>query len=114
MQALKRAQRDAPLMFTGYGIKINEMRARLQLQHERIKALITEQSIELRMMGTDTLRKQQNRLHSYLAQTRFAIAQIHDRASHRKDEDSPGEAEQKDLEQDQPPAQDSGRTEGAK
>ncbi|HED15736.1 MAG TPA: tetratricopeptide repeat protein [Gammaproteobacteria bacterium] len=86
MEALKRAQRDAPLLFTGYTVKINDMRARLSFLLERIKILIAEQSVELRMMGANTLRIQQNRLRSYLTQARFAIAQIHDRASHRKDE----------------------------
>jgi len=87
MEALKRAQRDAPLLFTGYSVKISDMRARLRLLLENIKILIAEQSVELRTMGADTLRIQQDRLRSYLTQARFAIAQIHDRASHRTDAD---------------------------
>ncbi len=114
MAALKRAQRDAPLMFTGYAIKITDMRARLQLLLERIKALLGEQSIELRRMGADTLRKQQNRLHSYLAQARFAIAQIHDRASHRKEEDSAQGIEQKNVDKNTETGKDSGNKEGTK
>jgi len=94
MQNLKRAQRDAPLLFTGYAVKISDMRARLSFLLERIKILIAEQSVVLRTMGADTLRIQQNRLRSYLTQARFAIAQIHDRASHRKDEVSPNKDKQ--------------------
>lgn len=112
MQALKRAQRDAPLLFTGYAVKISDMRARLGFLLERIKGLISEQSIELRVMGADTLRIQQNRLRSYLAQARFAIAQIHDRASHRKDEDRQ-DINEKDADKKSEDKQDPNKSEGA-
>jgi len=118
MQALKHAQREAPLLFTGYAVKISDMRARLSFLLERIKLLIAEQSVELRTMGSDTLRIQQNRLRSYLTQARFAIAQIHDRASHRKDDvkqdSGDKDTDKKDVETTDEVRQDSDNNEGAK
>lgn len=79
-QALQQAQREEPLRLDALGARIAEIRGRLALLAPRVAALSAEQQGQAQDMAAAELLRQKERLAGYVAQARWAVAQLHDQA----------------------------------
>jgi len=89
--ALVQAQRDEPARFDGFGVRIDELDRRIQVLIPRVAALTQEQQQQVQDIAVAELVRQKERLASYAVHARFAVAQLHDRATlaTRKSDDAP-------------------------
>ncbi len=79
--ALAQAQRDEPVRFEQFAMRIKELDARIQALIPRVAALSREQEQAVQGLAVAELERQKERLTVYSTQARFAVAQIYDRAS---------------------------------
>ena len=85
--ALAQAQRDEPARFGKFDGRIAELDRRIQVLIPRVAALSREQQQVVQDIAVAALTRQQERLTAYLTQARFAVAQLHDRATLAKEAD---------------------------
>ncbi|EWS55210.1 hypothetical protein [Methylibium sp. T29] len=85
--ALAQAQRDEPVRFGSFDGRIAELDRRIQALIPRVAALSREQQQVVQDIAVAALTRQQERLTAYLTQARFAVAQLHDRATLAKETD---------------------------
>lgn len=78
--ALLKAQQDEPARHDRFAARIAELAARIQGLQPRVALLDAEVQAQLQDIATAELQSQQERLDTYAAQARLAIAQILDRA----------------------------------
>ncbi len=78
--ALLKAQQDEPARHERFAARIAELAARIQGLQPRVALLDAEVQAQLQDIATAELQGQQERLDTYSAQARLAIAQILDRA----------------------------------
>ena len=78
--ALAQAQQDEPARHAGFAARIAQLSQRLQALSPRVATLAQEQQAELQDIAVAELVRQQERLDTYTAQARLAIAQLLDRA----------------------------------
>jgi hypothetical protein len=78
--ALLKAQQDEPARHERFAARIAELAARIQGLQPRVAVLDAEVQAQLQDIATAELQGQQERLDTYAAQARLAIAQILDRA----------------------------------
>lgn len=77
--ALARAQAEEPKRFEAFAQRIAELRARLQATLPGVQALGRDQQTALQEMAIAALQSQKDRLDTYAAQARLAVAQLQDR-----------------------------------
>lgn len=77
--ALARAQAEEPKRFEAFAQRIAELRARLQATLPGVQALGRDQQAALQEMAITALQAQKDRLDTYAAQARLAVAQLQDR-----------------------------------
>lgn len=85
--ALAQAQRDEPARFEKFAERINALGPRIQALIPRVAALSREQQQAVQELAVAELTHQKERLAVYATQARFAVAQLYDRASLKKDAD---------------------------
>ncbi|WP_428425113.1 tetratricopeptide repeat protein [Methylibium sp.] len=85
--ALAQAQRDEPARFGAFDGRIAELDRRIRALIPRVAALSREQQQVVQDIAVAALTRQQERLAVYVTQARFAVAQLHDRASVAKEAD---------------------------
>lgn len=78
--ALARAQAEEPKRFEAFAQRLAELRARLQTSLPAVQALGRDQQAALQDMAIAALEAQKDRLDTYAAQARLAVAQLQDRA----------------------------------
>jgi hypothetical protein len=78
--ALLKAQQAEPERHARFAARIAELAARIQALQPRVVQLDAEVQVQLQGIATAELQGQQERLDTYAAQARLAIAQILDRA----------------------------------
>ena len=79
--ALARAAREEPLAFDAFGARIAALDQRILALQPRLAALRREQQLALQEMAVAELARQKLRLAEFIAQARFAVAQLYDRAT---------------------------------
>jgi hypothetical protein len=79
--ALDSAQRAEPLAFDVFGERIAELDKRIRTLQPQLAALRGEQQAALQELAVAELALQKQRLVEYVAQARFAVAQLYDRAT---------------------------------
>ena len=79
--ALARAAREEPLAFDTFGTRIAALDQRIVALQPRLAALRREQQLALQEMAVAELAQQKLRLVEFVAQARFAVAQLYDRAT---------------------------------
>ena len=79
--ALARAQREEPMAFDAFAGRIGALDKRIVALQPRLAALRGEQQVALQEMAVAELLQQKLRLAEYVAQARFAVAQLYDRAT---------------------------------
>jgi hypothetical protein len=79
--ALARAQREEPMAFDAFAGRIGALDKRILALQPRLAALRGEQQVALQEMAVAELLQQKLRLAEYVAQARFAVAQLYDRAT---------------------------------
>ena len=90
--ALAQAQRDEPARHERFAARIAELTQRLQGLRPAVAVAQREQQKQLQDIAVAELERQQERLTTYTAQARLAIAQIQDRAQFARSSDAaPGE-----------------------
>jgi hypothetical protein len=88
--ALAQAQRDEPARFERFAARIAELEQRLRALIPRVAALSREQQGHVQELAVAELARQKERLAAYAVQARFAVAQLHDRATlTKKADDAP-------------------------
>jgi tetratricopeptide (TPR) repeat protein len=83
--SLGQAERDEPARFERFAGRIAELTARIRALQPRVVALTTEQQQALQANAVVALQSQQERLVGYSAQARYAVAQLYDLATQRKE-----------------------------
>ena len=78
---LARAAREEPLAFDTFGTRIAALDQRIVALQPRLAALRREQQLALQEMAVAELAQQKLRLVEFVAQARFAVAQLYDRAT---------------------------------
>jgi hypothetical protein len=78
---LGQAQQQEPLRFDAFGTRIATMAPRLEALKAQVASLSALQKIKVQDIAVAELSRQQERLAEYASQTRFAVAQLYDRAS---------------------------------
>ena len=86
-EALARAQVDEPARFEAFAGRIAELRARIAALMPRVAALAQQQQLAAQDIAVAQLVQQKERLALYSTQARFAVAQLHDRASVSREAD---------------------------
>jgi len=86
-EALARAQVDEPARFEAFAGRIAELRARIEALMPRVAALAQQQQLVAQDIAVAQLVQQKERLALYSTQARFAVAQLHDRASVSREAD---------------------------
>lgn len=79
--ALERAVAAVPAGFDAYQARIGVLRRRIDTAQRRLAGVLERQRAELEAMALAELRRRQQRLEQYLMQSRFALAQLYDRAA---------------------------------
>lgn len=80
-QALLRAEQDAPQGFSGFDQRITGLRQRIRALQERVARASTAQEKYLQHLVMAELEHRSRRLASYLAQARYSLARIYDKAA---------------------------------
>jgi hypothetical protein len=80
-QRLARAQREEPQRFAAFAKRIDALEARINALIPRVASLTQEQQQQVQGIAVAELQTAQERLAQYQTQARFALAQLHDRAS---------------------------------
>jgi len=83
--ALAAAEKDEPAKFGHFAQRLAELDARIKALQPRVAALSTEQQQALQDTAVTALKQQQERLVGYTNQARYAVAQLYDRATQRKE-----------------------------
>jgi hypothetical protein len=83
--ALAQAQRDEPAKFDAFAKRIAALDPLLQIMIPRVAALAKEQQVALQDIAVAELTRQKERLAIYSTQARFAVAQLYDRATVKKE-----------------------------
>jgi len=78
---LAKAQQDEPARFEAFAARIAELSRRLDALTPRVARLAAQQQAALDDIAIAGLQQQKERLASYAAQARFAVAQLYDRAT---------------------------------
>ena len=79
--AMERAVAAAPAGFDAYRARIGALRSRIGGAQRRLATVLERQRAELEAMALAELKRRQQRLEQYLMQSRFALAQLYDRAA---------------------------------
>ena len=79
--ALQRAQTEEPARFAAFQQRISGLQERLAALAPQRQRLAAEQQHDLQEQAVAELAQQRERLATYAAQARLAVAQLHDRAS---------------------------------
>jgi tetratricopeptide (TPR) repeat protein len=79
-EALLRAQAEAPAGFDEFDKRIETLRARVSHAQAGVRAAAREQEDYLAELAVVELARRRDQIASYVAQARFAVAQIYDRA----------------------------------
>ena len=88
--ALAQAQKDEPVKFEKFDVRIGDLDKQIQALIPRVAALTREQQQQVQDIAVAELSRQKERLAVYAMQARFAVAQLHDRANlARKSDDTP-------------------------
>jgi len=88
--ALAQAQRDEPVRFERFAARVTELEQRIRALIPRVAALSREQQGHVQELAVAELGRQKERLAAYAVQARFAVAQLHDRATlTKKADDAP-------------------------
>ncbi|PPE70285.1 hypothetical protein IS481_10285 [Caldimonas thermodepolymerans] len=85
--ALARAQREEPQRLAQFAARITELAARLRALAPRVASLTQAQQRAVEDLAVAELQRQKERLAVYMTQARFAVAQLYDHASQRRQED---------------------------
>ncbi|NOY67483.1 MAG: tetratricopeptide repeat protein [Gammaproteobacteria bacterium] len=78
------AEKNAPFSYEGYNNRIQLFSIQIQNLLDKATATLNEQEQLLKSLAIYELRKQQDRISSYLTHAQFSVAQIQDRAAHNK------------------------------
>lgn len=79
--ALEQAQQETPRKFEAFAQRIQALRPRIVQLQKQTQELTRAQEAHLGELAIIALRYQQERLATYLTQSRFAVAQIYDQSS---------------------------------
>jgi hypothetical protein len=85
--ALAQAQADEPARFDAFAQRTSGLAGRIAVQIPRVAALAQQQQQAAQEIAVAQLLRQKERLAVYSTQARFAVAQLHDRASVAKEAD---------------------------
>ena len=85
--ALAQGERDEPARFERFAARIAGLGPRLRVLIPRVAALSREQQGVVQELAVAELEQQKERLAAYATQARFAVAQIHDRATLSRNDD---------------------------
>ncbi|HJV70649.1 hypothetical protein [Ideonella sp.] len=85
--SLAAAEKDEPARFGHFAQRLAELDARIKALQPRVAALSAEQQQALQDAAVAALKQQQERLVGYTNQARYAVAQLYDRATQRKEGD---------------------------
>jgi hypothetical protein len=77
---LSRAQAEAPARFDEFDRRIEALRVRVSLAQAGVRAGARAQEEYLAELAVDQLSRQRDQMVAYIAQARFAVAQIYDQA----------------------------------
>jgi hypothetical protein len=83
--ALAASEKDQTAKFGAFAQRLAELEARIKTLQPRVAALRTEQQQALQDSAVVALKLQQERLVGYTNQARYAVAQLYDRATQRKE-----------------------------
>lgn len=89
--ALEAAQRDEPARHAAFATRIAALAPRIDTLLPHVAALGEAQRLALQDIAVAALVRQKERLAVYSTQARFAVAQLHDRASLARTTDAPGQ-----------------------
>jgi hypothetical protein len=78
--ALQEARAHAPADFDGFDRRIEALRARVKRGRVDVEAAAREQENQLAEVAVEELGRRRDQIVAYIAQARFAVAQIYDRA----------------------------------
>lgn len=79
-QSFERTRLTAPAAFSGFDKRIRGLSPQIDRLRAEVGGLLAEQNRYLQGLAIAELRKQQQRLRTYLSQARFGVAQIYDMA----------------------------------
>ncbi|MBT9598342.1 MAG: hypothetical protein IV094_20335 [Vitreoscilla sp.] len=82
---LAAAQKDEPARFERFAARLAELGQRIRALQPRVAALTAEQQKALQETAVAALQIQKERLVGYTAQAQYAVAQLYDRATQRKE-----------------------------
>ncbi len=82
-------EKNAPLRFEGYGSRIANLRKHIDALLKQANTTLTKQEKLIESLAVYELRRQQDRIDSYLTHAQFSVAQIQDKASHPDKEEQP-------------------------
>lgn len=83
------AEKNAPLRFEGYGSRIAGLRKHIDTLLKQANTTLGKQEKLIESLAVYELRRQQDRIDSYLTHAQFSVAQIQDKASHPDKEEQP-------------------------
>jgi len=86
-ESIQAAEKKAPFSYEGYGDRIQSYATQTQTLLDNSTDTLTEQEDLLKALAIYELRKQQDRISSYLTHAQFSVAQIQDRASHDRQQE---------------------------
>jgi hypothetical protein len=82
---LAAAQKDEPARFERFATRLAELGQRIKALQPRVASLTVEQKKSLQETAVASLQIQKERLAGYTAQAQYAVAQLYDRATQRKE-----------------------------
>ncbi len=84
-QSIQAAISSIPGTVTGFDVRIAELEPRLKLQRQQLQSSMDQYSDYLEQLAVAELEIKRERIQSYRAQARFALASIYDRMSARNE-----------------------------
>jgi len=94
-ESISMAEKKAPASYEGYGARIQSFATQIETLLGTADATLNEQEQLLKSLAIYELRKQQDRISSYLTHAQFSVAQIQDRASHLEKQEKQEKQEKK-------------------